>query len=55
MKTRSRNEKSQGVLDTPLIPKMGKDEKALLETRNSERKVNGNIKFTNDRLDKIKM
>lgn len=37
MTTRNRNEKSQGVLDTPLIPKTGKDEKALLETENSER------------------
>ena len=30
--TRSRNQKSQGVRNTPLTPRMGKDEKALLET-----------------------
>ena len=30
--TRSRNQKSQGVHDTPLTPRTGKDEKALLET-----------------------
>ena len=32
MTTRSRNQKSQGVRNTPLTPKMGEDEKALLET-----------------------
>ena len=32
MTTRSRNQKSYGVHDTPLTPRMGEDEKALLET-----------------------
>ena len=32
MTTRSRNQKSQRVDDTPLTPRTGEDEKALLET-----------------------
>ena len=66
MTTRSRNQKSQGVHDTPLTPRMGEDEKALLETIRKIVKdelashqlaikeiINDNIKVTNDRLDKI--
>ena len=66
MTTRSRNKKSQGVNDTPLILRMGEDEKALLETIQKivkdevashqlaiKEMVNGNIKVTNDCLDKI--
>ena len=30
--SRSRNQKSQGVHDTPLTPRTGEDEKPLLET-----------------------
>ena len=32
MTTRSTNQKSHGVRDTPLTTRMGEDEKALLET-----------------------
>ena len=66
MTTRSRNQKSQGVRDTPLTPRMGKDEKALLETIRKivkdelashqlaiKEMINDNIKVTNDRLDRI--
>ena len=66
MTTRSRNKKSQGVNDTQLILRMGEDEKALLETIQKivkdqvashqlaiKEMVNGNIKVTNDCLDKI--
>ena len=63
MTTTSRNQKSQGVRDTPLTPRTGKDEKALLETIRKIVKdvltshqleikevINDNIKVTNDRL-----
>ena len=62
----SRNKKSQGVPDTPLTPRMGEDEKALLETIRKivkdelashqlaiKEMINDNIKVTNDRLDRI--
>ena len=32
MTTRGTNQKSHGARDTPLTPRMGEDEKALLET-----------------------
>ena len=64
--TRSRNQKSQGVHDTPLTPRMGEDEKALLETIQKivkdelashqmviKEMINDNIKVTNDCLDRI--
>ena len=66
MTTRSRNQKSQGVRDTPLIPRLGEDEKALLEAIRKivkdelashqlaiKEMINDNIKVTNDRLDRI--
>ena len=66
MTTRSRNQKSQGVRDTPLTPRMGEEEKALLETIRKivkdelashqlaiKEMINDNIKVTNDRLDRI--
>ena len=66
MTSRSRNQKSQGVRDTPLTPRMGEEEKALLETIRKivkdelashqlaiKEMINDNIKVTNDRLDRI--
>ena len=65
MTTRSRNQKSQGVHDTPLTPRMGEDEKALLETirkivkdelashQLAIKEMINNIKVTNDCLGKI--
>ena len=66
MTSRSRDQKSQGVCDTPLTRRMGEDEKALLETIRKivkdelashqlaiKEMINDNIKVTNDRLDRI--
>ena len=66
MTTTSRNQKSQGVRDTPLTPRTEGDEKALLETIRKIVKdvlashqlaikevINNNIKVTNDRLGRI--
>ena len=66
MTTRSRNQKSQGVRDTPLTPRMGEEEKALLETIRKivkdelashqlaiKEMINDNVKVTNDHLDRI--
>ena len=66
MTTRSRNQKSQGIHDTPLTPRMGVDEKALLETIRKivkdelsshqlaiKEMINDNTKVTNGRLHKI--
>ena len=63
MTTSSRNKKSQGVRDTP---RMGEDEKAMLETIRKivkdelashqlaiKEMINDNIKITNDCLDTI--
>ena len=66
MTARSRNQKNQGVRDTPLTPRMGEDEKALLEAIGKivkdelashqlaiKEMLNDNIKVTNDHLDRI--
>ena len=66
MTTRTTNQKSQGVHDTPLTPAMGEYEKALLETFQEivsdefashqlaiKEMTNDNTKVANDRLDKI--
>ena len=66
MTTRSRNQKSQGVYDTPLTLWTEEDEKTLLETiwkivKNElashqlaiKEMINDNIKVTNDRFHKI--
>ena len=66
MTSRSRDQKSQGVCDTPLTPRMGEDEKALLETIRKivkdelashqlaiKEMINDNVKLTNDCLDRV--
>ena len=66
MTSRSRDQKSQGVCDTPLTPRMGEGEKALLETIRKivkdelashqlaiKEMINDNVKLTNDCLDRI--
>ena len=63
MTTRSGNKTNHRVRDTPLTPRMGEDEKALLETTRKivkdelashqlaiKEMINDNIKVTNDRL-----
>ena len=66
MTTRSGNKKNHRVRDTPLKPRMGEEEKALLETTRKivkdelashqlaiKEMINDNIKVTNDCLDRI--
>ena len=66
MTSRSRDQKSQGVCDTPLTRRMGEDEKALLETIRKivkdelashqlaiKEMINDNVKLTNDCLDRV--